>query len=66
MSEQIIQRYMAKVMESMVHLSEGTMMCPPDRDDKVWQAFGQYQGMQAALDILDDILRDIDRKESNS
>jgi hypothetical protein len=64
MSDQIIQRYIKNVMESMVQLAEGTMMNPPDDDYKVRQIFGRYQGMQQSLDILDDILRDVNEEEN--
>jgi hypothetical protein len=42
------------------------MMMPPEGEFKLGQASGRYQGLKQSLDILNNILRDIDEKESNS
>jgi hypothetical protein len=65
-SDQIIQRFMSKVMESMVDLAEGTMMSPPDGEFRIGQAAGRYQGLRQSLDILNSILADNEEKERRS
>lgn len=61
--EQILVKFIGRMKQQQAELAEASMLRPKHELFGLGEAAGKYQGMQNALDILDDIIRDKDEKE---
>lgn len=62
-ADQVVVKFIGAAKLELQHLSETAMLFPkPDPFEHGVQV-GKYQGVQSALDLLDNILRDSNEKE---
>lgn len=66
MSDQTISVFIGEAKKALAGMAEGAMQFPKADPFEHGVQCGRHQGVQFALDILDNILRDKFEKESNS
>lgn len=66
MSHPTIIKFVSEVKRKMAEHAESAMIRPKRELFEAGESVGRYQGMQAALDILDEILSDQYEKEIRS
>lgn len=64
--DQILARFIGQIKQQQAELAEASMLRPKRELFGLGEAAGKYQGLQTALDILDDIIRDKDEKENKA
>lgn len=66
MSDNTIQRFIGEVKETLAATATDSMLFPKPEPFGHGVQCGNYQGLQRALDILDNILRGDEEKEKHS
>lgn len=66
MSDKLIGRFIGEVKQTLTHHAEDAMTLPKPNPFEHGLVAGEYRGLQRALNILEDILRDTNEKEARS
>lgn len=61
-----IEQFIGEIKTRMVDHAQSTMEFPKSEPYDHGVQVGVYRGLQAALDVLDAILRDVENKEKHS
>jgi len=64
--DQILVKFIGQIKQLQAELAEASMLRPKRDLFGLGEAAGNYQGLQKALDKLDDIIRDKDEKERSA
>ena len=66
MSDNIVSRFIGDAKTALAQIAEDSMMLGQPGEFEHGRACGKYQGLKFALEILEDLLRDVNEKESRS
>lgn len=66
MTHSVAMKFISEVREHMKEHAENTMLWPKRELFGMGESVGKYQGLQTALDIMDNILNDKLEKEKYS
>lgn len=66
MNNKFIAQFIGAAKNRMAEIAEAAMLFPKSDLFGYGEQVGRYQGLQAALEILDAILRDDEEKEKSS
>jgi len=64
--DQILVKFIGRIKQLQAELAEASMLRPKHDLFGLGEAAGNYQGLQKALDTLDDTIRDKDEKERSA
>ena len=63
MSDRLVMQFIGEVKKTLTQHAEDAMILPKPSPFEHGLVAGEYRGLQRALDILDDLMRDINDKD---